>query len=85
MEELNVAIKLSKNGKAPGLDGIRMELVKWLDIKNRKWLLNTINKWWNDKKKNEELYHARVATIYKKGEAHKASNYRPISLLSRFT
>ena len=81
MEELNEAMKLSKKGKAPGPDGIRMELI---DPDNRKWLLNTINKWWDEKKAPEELYHARVATIYKKGETDKASNYRPISLLSSF-
>ena len=49
MEELNEAIKLSKRGKAPSPDGIRMEVVKWLDIDNRKWLLNSINEWWSDK------------------------------------
>ena len=32
-------------------------------------------------KKTEELYSARVATIYKKGDRDKACNYRPISLL----
>ena len=33
------------------------------------------------RKKTEELYFARVATIYKEGETDKACNYRPISLL----
>ena len=84
MEDLKEAIKLSKKGRAPGPDRIRLELIKRLDSDNRKWLLNTINKWWSDKKTPEELYHARVATIYKKGETDKASNYRAISLLSSF-
>ena len=57
VKELNEAIQLSKEGKAPGPDGIKMELVKWLDSDSRKWLLNTINKWWEDKKAPEELYH----------------------------
>ena len=59
-------------------------MLKSLDTDNRKWLLNTINEWWSDKQIEEELYHARVATIYKNGEWNKASNYRPITLLSSF-
>ena len=30
LEELNEAIKLTKRGKAPGTDNVRMELIKWL-------------------------------------------------------
>ena len=75
------AIKLTKKGKAPGPDGICLELVKWLSKNNRKWLLNMNNKWWEDKVAPEELYSSRVATIYKKGDRDKACNYRPISLL----
>ena len=58
-----------------------MELMKWLSKDNRRWLLNTINGWWKQKKAPEEQYFARVATIYKQGETDKACNHRPISLL----
>ena len=81
-DELDDAIKLTKKGKAPGPDGIRRELIKWLSKDNRKWLLNTINGWWKQKKAPEELYFAKVASIYKKGGTDKACNYRPISLPS---
>ena len=79
-KELDEAIKLTKC-KAPGPDGICMELVKWLSKDNRKWMLNMINKWCKEKVAPEELYFARVATICKKGETDEACNYRPISLL----
>ena len=82
MEELGEAIKLSKKGKAPGPDAVRMELIKWLGKENRQWLLNTMNNWWAEEIAPEELYHARVASIYKKGDTSKAENYRPLSLLS---
>ena len=43
IEELDDAINLTNKGKAPGPDGIRMELIKWLSRDNRKWLLNIIS------------------------------------------
>ena len=46
--------------------------------------MDTITRWWKEKTAPEELYHARVATIYKKGDTDKASNYRPTSLLRMF-
>ena len=47
-------------------------------------LLANINHWWETETSPEELYYARVATIYKKGETSRAENYRPISLLGGF-
>jgi hypothetical protein len=82
--ELTEAIQLMKKGKAPGPDGIVTELIKWLGMDNRRMLLATINHWWETETSPDDLYHARVATIYKKGETCKAENYRPISLLGGF-
>ena len=84
MKELEEAIQLTKKGKAPGPDGITTELIKWLGKDNKLLLLATINKWWDTEVSPEELYYARVATIYKKGETSRAENYRPISLLGGF-
>ena len=75
---------MGKKGKAPGPDGIVIELVKWLNQQNRDILLKTVNSWWEAEEAPEELYYATVATLYKKGETSKAENYRPISLLSGF-
>ena len=81
-EELKEAIKLSKKGQEPGPDQIRMELIKWLDKNNRMVTQHVFNGWWKSGVAPDELYHARVASIYKKGDTSKAENYRPISLLS---
>ena len=83
-EEFFACIKLAKKNKEPGPDNTRMELIIWIDEPNSKKLLETINSWWEQKEAPAELYFARVATIYKKGDTDKAANYRPISLLSSF-
>ena len=59
-----------------------MEFLKWLDAPNRDILLQLINSWWSNKTAPEELFLARVAPIFKKGDTDIASNYRPISLLN---
>ena len=82
IEELNWALKVSKNNKQPGPDNIQMELLKWLNDDNRRRLLSLINTWWVTKSADVELFQARVVPIFKKGEADNAANYRPISLLS---
>ena len=74
IKELNEVIQLGKKGKAPGPDGITMELIKWLGQQNRELLLKTINEWWQAEEAPKELYYAKVATIYKKGETNKAEN-----------
>ena len=84
IEELNEAIKLSKNNKQPGPDNITMELLKWLDHENRNLLLILFNKWWIHQNAPPEVFLARVVPIFKKGDTDNASNYRPISLLSSF-
>jgi exonuclease III len=82
IEELNWALKVSKNNKQPGPDNIQMELLKWLNDDNRRRLLSLINTWWVTKSADVELFQARVVPIFKKGETDNAANYRPISLLS---
>ena len=65
-------------------DGTIIELLKWFDMDNKEELLKLFNHWWQTKEAPEELYFARVAFIFKKGETDIASNYRPISLLTSF-
>ena len=66
LEELNAALKFSKNNKRPGPDGLQMELSTWLNSGNRQCLLNLVNSWWLNKKAPTELFLARVVPIYKK-------------------
>ena len=72
-EELNDALRLTKNNKQPGPDDVIMELLKWLDRDKRDKLLSSINDWWINKNAPDWLFLARIVPIYKKGDTDKAS------------
>ena len=65
-EELQYALKMSKNNKQPGPDSVTMEFLKWLDNDNQKALLVLTNTWWRSKNAPDELFLARVVPIYKR-------------------
>ena len=58
-----------------------MELIKWLDIRNRCELLKAFNVVFNKGEIGESMSLASVSSIYKKGDSTNLENYRPISLL----
>ena len=80
-EELDQAIKQLTHNKAPGPDGTRAELYKWLDTHNRKSFLDTINECWNNKTLHKSMNETNLAIIFKKGNPELPQNYRPIALL----
>ena len=61
-----------------------MELFKWMDSNNWTWILNLINHWWVHKCAPEDVFAARMVSIFKKGNTDLPENYRPISLLNSF-
>ena len=66
IEELNAALKFSKNNKQPGPDGVQVELLKWLNLENRQCLLNLINSWWLSKKAPKELFFGKGCPNFQK-------------------
>lgn len=66
IEELNWALKVSKNNKQPGPDNIQMELLKWLNDDNRRRLLSLINTWWVTKSADVELFSSEGGTHLQK-------------------
>ena len=84
MQELDVVINAQKNNKAPGPDGCGAELVKWLDETNRLSLLKFYNHIITSEQYPDSFKHANIAAIYKKGDATRMQNYRPIALLQVF-
>ena len=57
-------------------------MVKALNAANRQILLDWVNEWWENEKVPAEILDARVALIFKKGNATDCGNYKPISLLN---
>ena len=82
MQELVWAIKKLKRGKAPGPDGIPIELYKEMDEDQLRLLLNLLNTWWNGTPTPMELTQSQVILIFMKGDKNNLENYRPISLLN---
>lgn len=82
LEELLLTIKLSKNRKASGLDGINMELIKYGGIFLHLRLLTLYNMCWKSHKIPSAWAMSKVVSIYKKNDRTQPENYRGISLLN---
>ena len=82
IEEIKNTIKQLKRHKASGPDMIPIELFKLLDDENLKWLTDILNQMWVRGDCPNSVLKAYVASIYKKGDPKKQSNYHPISLLN---
>ena len=81
-KELEHTLKLLKNNKAPGTDGIPLEFYKWTNTESAlEWILLILNKMWELEEIPTESEIARIVSIYKKGDTEKPENYRPIALL----
>lgn len=82
MEELKEAIQRLKNGKAPGNDKITTEMVKNMGEEGRQFLLEILNKIWEEEKIPSDWELGLIVPIFKKGDNKDCNNYRGITLLS---
>ena len=69
-----------KNGKAPGIDTITVELIKNAGAKMEQKIYNLIRKIWNDEHMPMDWEEGIIYPIYKKGDRSVCSNYRGIML-----
>ena len=82
--ELNIDIRVLKNGKAPGLDDIQTELIKQFCFgpNAHDWLLRLFNNCSETEKIPKIWRQAKVVALVKPGkEPSVAKSFRPISLL----
>ena len=66
--ELDIGIRVLKNGKAPGLDDIQTELIKQFGPKARDWLLRFFNNCTETKKVPKIWREAKVVALLKPGK-----------------
>ncbi|KAI3357062.1 hypothetical protein L3Q82_015445 [Scortum barcoo] len=72
----------SSGGKAPGVDEIRPEYLKSLDVVGLSWLTRLCNIAWRLGTVPLEWQTGVVVPLFKKGDRRVCSNYRGITLLS---
>ena len=77
------AIKSTKSGKTPGLDGLPAEIYKYGGAVLHTQLLKFYHTSWTAKELPQQFKDALIIAIYKKkGDRSDCGNYRGISLLS---
>ena len=74
------AIHRLKRHKGPGPDGTTAETCLAPPEHSYPALRLTFQRWWSTKEVQPELTHAKLISIFKKGDPHNLENYRPISL-----
>ena len=81
-EELENAIKHMKNGKAPGTDKIRTEMIKSLSEKGKEHLLKLLNHIYTSGNIPKTMNESIFERLPKKPKTTKCTEYRTLSLMS---
>ena len=81
-EEIAKAIRNQKNGKAPGPDGISVEILKGDINTSTQMLYEIYAKVWEEETIPEDWKEGHLVKIPKKGDLTNCNNYRGITMLS---
>ena len=81
-DEIDSAIHQLKSGKAPGLDNVPGELLKFSDISSKKALHTLCCKIWKSGTWPTEWKLQEFVMLYKSGDQKNCGNYRTIALIS---
>ena len=83
IEEVKRALNETKGGEAPGMDGVRVEMLKDRGVTVLEWLVRVFNICFMLSIVPVDWVIACMVPLYKgKGDVHECSNFRGISLLS---
>ena len=83
VDEVKLALKLMKNGKASGEDGLPVEILKAGGENTVEWLTRLFNTAYREEKVPEDWQQALICPIHKNKAARtECANYRGVSLLS---
>ncbi|KAK3528888.1 hypothetical protein QTP70_012062 [Hemibagrus guttatus] len=80
--EVTEVVQQLLGGKAPGVDEIRPEYLKSLDVVGLSWLTRLCNIAWQSGTVPLDWVTGVVVPLFKKGDRRVCSNYRGITLLS---
>ncbi|XP_049595828.1 leucine-rich repeat-containing protein 57 isoform X1 [Syngnathus scovelli] len=80
--EVTEVVKKLLGGRAPGVDEIRPEFLKALDVVGLSWLTRLYNVAWTSGTVPLDWQTGVVVPLFKKGDRRVCSNYRGITLLS---
>uniref|UniRef100_A0A3B3S8K7 Reverse transcriptase domain-containing protein n=1 Tax=Paramormyrops kingsleyae TaxID=1676925 RepID=A0A3B3S8K7_9TELE len=80
--EVATVVKELRGGRAPGVDEIRPEYLKALDVVGLSWLTRLLNSAWRSGTVLLDWQTGVVVPLFKKGDRRVCSNYRGITLLS---
>ena len=80
--EVAEVVKKLLGGRAPGVDEIRPEFLKALDVVGLSWLTRLYNIAWTSGTVPLDWQTGVVVPLFKKGDRRVCSNYRGITLLS---
>ena len=82
-EEVKRALNKTKGGKAPGMDGVRVEMLKERGVTVLEWLVRVFNICFMLSIVPVDWVIACMVPLYKgEGDMHECSNFKGISLLS---
>ena len=83
LEELSKAVDSLACGKAPGTDGIPIDIIKHCKCTLLQPLHDTLCQCWREGDVPQDMRDAKIVTLYKnKGDKSDCNNYRGISLFS---
>ena len=83
LQELEIAIKTSKNNKAPGPDGFSNEFFKMFNVELKHWLFRVYQEALDRNYLNKLILEGTITCIPKSGKSRDSlKNWRPLTLLN---